>query len=136
MDQATASPPSRRRAKFAIGAGVIVVALVGLIGWAMARPGSTAYYLTPSQLIAKGPTATKTYRVSGRVLRGSIHRSGLTTTFAVADARKQITVRTRQALPSAFKPGAQVVADGTYNGTLFSATQVLAKCPSKFKPKD
>ncbi|MDT7543795.1 MAG: hypothetical protein QOE33_3711 [Acidobacteriota bacterium] len=49
MDQPTASPSSRRRAKFAIGAGTILFALVGLIGWAMARPGSTSYYLTPTE---------------------------------------------------------------------------------------
>jgi cytochrome c-type biogenesis protein CcmE len=135
MDQPTASPSSRRRAKFAIGAGTIVFALVGLIGWAMARPGSTAYYLTPSELQAKGPSATKVYRVSGDVLAGSIRHNGLRTTFSITDARNRVTVTTDQPLPSAFKPGAQVVADGTYDGTAFSATQVLAKCPSKFKPK-
>ena len=136
MDRATASPSSRRRAKFAVGAGIIVFALVGLIGWAMARPGSTSYYLTPSELKAKGPSATRTYRVSGDVVAGSIRHSGLATTFAITDAQSQVTISTTQALPSAFKVGAQVVADGTYDGKSFSATQVLAKCPSKFKPKN
>jgi cytochrome c-type biogenesis protein CcmE len=135
MDQPTASPSSRRRAKFAIGAGTILFALVGLIGWAMARPGSTSYYLTPTQLQARGPSTTKSYRVSGKVAAGSIRHHGLATTFSVTDAHSQVRVTTRQPLPSAFKPGAQVVADGTYNGRSFSATQVLAKCPSKFKPK-
>jgi cytochrome c-type biogenesis protein CcmE len=136
MDRATASPPSRRRAKFVVGGAIIVFALLGLIGWAMARPGSTSFYLTPTELKAKGPSVTKTYRVSGNVVRGSIHHAGLATTFAITDTHNQVTVTTNQALPSAFKVGAQVVADGTYDGHSFSATQVLAKCPSKFKPKD
>jgi cytochrome c-type biogenesis protein CcmE len=127
MDRSTASPPSRRRTKFAVGAGIILLALLSLIGWAMARPGSTAYYLTPTELAAKGPSATRTYRVSGDVVRGSIHHSGLATTFAITDSRNQVTISTTQALPSAFKVGAQVVADGTYDGHSFSATQVLAK---------
>jgi cytochrome c-type biogenesis protein CcmE len=136
MDRATASPPSRRRAKFVVGGAIIVFALLGLIGWAMARPGSTSFYLTPTELKAKGPSVAKTYRVSGNVVRGSIHHAGLATTFAITDTHTQVTVTTSQALPSAFKVGAQVVADGTYDGHSFSATQVLAKCPSKFKPKD
>jgi cytochrome c-type biogenesis protein CcmE len=136
MDRATASPPTRRRAKFAIGGAIIVFALLGLIGWAMARPGSTSYYLTPTELKAKAPETARTYRVSGNVVRGSIHHRGLTSSFAITDSHTKMIVTTSQALPSAFKVGAQVVADGTYNGHSFSATQVLAKCPSKFKPKD
>jgi cytochrome c-type biogenesis protein CcmE len=136
MDPATASPPTRRRTKFAVGGAFILFALLGLIGWAMARPGSTSYYLTPTELQAKAPATGKTYRVSGDVVRGSIHHRGLTTSFAITDSHNRIVVTTSQALPSAFKVGAQVVADGTYNGHSFSASQVLAKCPSKFKPKD
>jgi cytochrome c-type biogenesis protein CcmE len=135
MEQHAASPSTRRRTKFAVGAGIILFALVGLIGWAMARPGSTSYYLTPSQLKTKAPSATKSYRVSGDVVAGSIREQGLHTTFTITDARNNVTISTDQPLPSAFKAGAQVVADGTYDGRSFSATQVLAKCPSKFKPK-
>jgi cytochrome c-type biogenesis protein CcmE len=136
MDQPTASPSSRRRAKFLIGAGIIAFAVLGLIGWAMARPGSTSYYLTPTELQGKAPSATTSYRVSGDVVAGSVRHNGLATTFSITDAHNRVTVTTDQPLPSAFKAGAQVVADGTYDGKSFSATQVLAKCPSKFKPKD
>jgi cytochrome c-type biogenesis protein CcmE len=135
MDHPSASPSSRRRTKFLTGAAIILIALVGLIGWAMARPGSTSYYMTPTELKAKGANPTKSYRVSGDVVAGSIRHTGLVTTFSIADAKERVAVRTDQPLPSAFKPGAQVVADGTYDGSSVSATQVLAKCPSKFKPK-
>lgn len=135
MDRSTASSSSKRRAKFAIGAGIIVFAVVGLIGWAMARPGSASYYLTPSELKARPVSATTTYRVSGQVVAGSIRRSGLATTFVIDDSNDEVTISTQQPMPSAFKVGAQVVADGTFDGKTFSATQVLAKCPSKFKPK-
>jgi cytochrome c-type biogenesis protein CcmE len=73
--------------------------------------------------------------VSGDVVAGSVHHDGLATTFSITDAHNRVTVTTDQPLPSAFKAGVQVVADGTYDGTSLSATQVLAKCPSKFKPK-
>ena len=135
MDQPAAPPSARRRTKFAVGAGIILFAVMGLIGWAMARPGSTSFYLTPAELKTKAPSATKSYRVSGDVVAGSIQKQGLRTTFTIADAGDDVAISTDQPLPSAFKAGAQVVADGTYDGRSFSATQVLAKCPSKFKPK-
>jgi cytochrome c-type biogenesis protein CcmE len=42
-------------------------------------------------------------------------------------------VTTDQPLPDAFKDRSEVVARGSYNGDVFRASQVLAKCPSKFK---
>ena len=136
MDQLTQAAPGTRRAKFAVGAGVIVVALIGLIAWAMAREGSTAFYLTPTELQAQGAT-TSGHRVNGDVVKGSVDREGLTTAFTVTDGRTDVRIVTDSPLPDAFysKDPVEVVALGTYDGRLFTATDVLAKCPSKFKAK-
>ncbi len=126
-----------RRAKLVIGALVVVVSLFGLVGWAMGRPGSTSFYLTTSELVAKGATpAGQDYRVNGKVVPGSIHHQGLRYSFALSDGKKPITVVTSRPLPDTFKPHADVVARGRYNGARFTASEVLAKCPSKFKPQD
>lgn len=136
MDQVTQAAPEKRRAKFMIGAGVVAVALIGLIAWAMAREGSTAFYLTPSELQAQGPTANS-YRVNGDVVKDSVERDGLTTAFVVTDGQTDMRIVTDSPLPDAFysKDRVEVVALGTYDGRLFTATEVLAKCPSKFKAK-
>ena len=136
MDQVTQAAPGKRRAKFGIGVGVIVVALIGLIAWAMTREGSTAFYLTPSELQAQGAT-TKSYRVNGDVVKGSVERDGLTTAFSVTDGETKIRILTDRPLPDAFysKDPVEVVALGTFDGRLFTAAEVLAKCPSKFKTK-
>jgi cytochrome c-type biogenesis protein CcmE len=130
------SPAGRRRTKFIVGAGLILVMLIGLMAWAMARPGSTSFYLTPTELTAKGSTpAGQIYRVNGTVVPGTVQRSGLHTAFTITDGTTRLAVATNQPLPSAFKNGADVVAGGYYDGTSFKASQVLAKCPSKFTPQ-
>ena len=128
--------PPKRRAKFLVGGGVIAFVLIGLMAWAMARPGSTSFYLTTSELLHRGSTpAGAEDKVNGTVVPGSIQRDGLVTDFAITDGRSRVTVETRQPLPSAFKVGANVVAGGSFDGRTFHASEVLAKCPSKFQPK-
>jgi cytochrome c-type biogenesis protein CcmE len=128
-------PSNKRRAKFIAGGGAIALVLLGLIGYAITRPGSTSFYLTASEVTAKGATpAGEAVRVNGRVVEGSIAQKGLTTDFTISDGKSDLNVTTDVALPSAFKPGADVVAHGYYDGTTFTADDVIAKCPSKFKP--
>jgi cytochrome c-type biogenesis protein CcmE len=127
---------SKRTAKLLIGTGVILAVLGTLVVWAMARPGSTAFYVTTSELVAHGPTDPgQELKVNGKVVAGSIHQEGIHTTFDVSDGHRAVTVTTDQPLPDAFKEGSDVVARGSYDGRLVTATEVLAKCPSKFKAK-
>ena len=110
--------------------------LAALLFWAMSRPGSTAFYLPPTELLAKGATpATETYRLNGTVVPGSIETSGLTTSFIVTDGHSDIDVTTDSPVPDTFKDRAEVVARGGYDGSTFTAVEVLAKCPSEFKAK-
>ncbi len=134
MDHAPARSSPKRRAKFLIGGAIVLSALIGLMGWAMGRPEATALYLHVRELQAMGATpAGKEYRVNGRVVAGSIERRGLQTRFDMGDGGQRLTVSTDEPLPDAFRNGSEVVARGTFDGELFSASQVLAKCPSKFK---
>jgi cytochrome c-type biogenesis protein CcmE len=132
------SPPAptfdKRRTKFVAGAVVIAAALVSLIGWAMARPDATALYLTVGELQAMGGSpAGRSLRVNGKVVPGTIERRGLDTTFVIADAGRRLRVRTTEPLPDAFRNGSEVVARGRYDGQRLLASEVLAKCPSKFE---
>ena len=130
-----ATPP-RRRAKFLAGGAVIVVALVGLIAWATARPGATSFYMTTSELlVADAPAPGSDYRINGKVVRGSIDTDGLETVFTITDGDAEVLVTTDRSLPDTFKDHSEVVARGTFDGQVFTATEVLAKCPSKFKAK-
>jgi cytochrome c-type biogenesis protein CcmE len=131
------NPISRkRRLKFLIGGGVIVALVVGLVVFATARPGSTAYYLTTTEMSTLETQRTdKDYRVNGTVVPGSIESEGLETTFTITDGTTEMVVVTTDPLPDTFKAESEVVARGDYDGRTFAATEVLAKCPSKFKAK-
>ena len=134
MRSALDRPASKRRAKFTFGGAVVALALVALVGWAMTRPQATAFYLGVGELQALGRTPPgEEYRVNGKVVSGSIERNGLETTFAIADDGHELLVTTDQPMPDAFRNGSEVVARGSFDGKRFAASQVLAKCPSKFK---
>ncbi len=128
---------TKRRAKFVVGGGVVVGVLVGLVVWAMARPGSTSFYMTTSELLAMGATSavTETYRVNGNVVPGTIEQDGLETRFTISDGTSEMTVLTDQPLPDTFRPRSEVVAEGRVQDGVFVASHVSAKCPSKFKAK-
>lgn len=137
MEAGPAPHEVRRGRKLLIGSAVIVAMVVGLVSWALARPNSTSFYLTTSEVSKLGPAAaSRDYRVNGRVVPGSIRHHGIHTTFGLTDGHTPITVTTAAALPDTFKAGATVVAQGAYSGGRLDAVQVLAKCPSKFKPKN
>ena len=137
MDSSSTLTSPKRRAKFAIGGLIVLLAVGTLVVWAMARPGSTAFYMTPSELQALGPTdGIHDYRMNGKVVPGSIERDGLNTRFLVSDGKTEIVVQTDAPLPDTFKNRSEVVAKGRFDGSVFAAQEVLAKCPSKFKAKE
>jgi cytochrome c-type biogenesis protein CcmE len=128
-------PSPKRRAKFLVGGAVIALVLVVLVVWAMSRADAMAYYLTTSELVGRGPTAAgERIDVNGKVTEGSIERDGLQTTFTISDGKADVEVTTDADMPDAFRAGADVVAHGTFDGELFTADKIVAKCPSKFKP--
>ena len=129
--------PNKRRAKFLVGGGVIALAIIGLIVFAMTRPGSTSFYMTPSELQAAGASQPGgDIKVNGDLVQDSVVEDGVTTTFDITDGDSLVTVTTDTTMPDAFYSDSdkiEIIAQGRYDGDDFTATQVFAKCPSKFK---
>ena len=123
------------RKRFGIAAAVVALAIAGLIGFALS--GATAYYRTPAELLAAGTHPTdQRVRVAGVVVKGTIRHDGAQTSFSVEDQNVSLPVTTNAVLPDTFNDNVTVVAEGAMNaqGT-FVASDVLAKCPSKFSAK-
>ena len=72
----------RRRLKFLIGGGVIVLAIIYLI--VTGSKGAMVYYVTIDELQTK-PVYDKKIRVLGKVVDGSVQRNNLDITFAIAE---------------------------------------------------
>jgi cytochrome c-type biogenesis protein CcmE len=117
--------------------GAVALAVAYLV--VMALQGSAVYFLTVSELQAKGATAyNQPYRVSGNLVPGSLLResAGLGISFHIADAASgPLPVVYRGGhVPDIVGDDVEIVAEGKLdaNGT-FVATTVLAKCPSKLE---
>ena len=125
-----------RPTKLLVGGAVIFLTLAVLVGWAMGRPGATSFYLTTSELSARGAgAADDSVRVNGKVVPGSVKQHGLRSTFVLSDGKTGVRVVTTQPLPDTLKARSDVVAQGRFDGRRLEASEVLAKCPSKFKPQ-
>lgn len=129
--------PDRRRAKFFVGGGLIAFALIGLVLFAMTRPNATSFYMTTTEIQAAGASQSSgDVKVNGDLVQNSVVEDGITTTFDITDGSSQLTVTTDSTLPDAFYSDSdviEIIAQGQYDGDSFTATQVFAKCPSKFK---
>ena len=94
-----------------------------------------SYFYTPADVARHGLPAGQ-IRLGGMVTNGSLIRApdGVTMTFAVHDETNQLPVRFRGIAPDLFKEGSGVVAEGSFVGATFVATNLLAKHDENYKP--
>lgn len=126
-------PASHARSARVIVAILVVVAAIGYLIYTGFQ-STTVYYLTVTELKAKGPAAGAV-RVAGIVQDGTVQRAAndATVHFTIADQGGSLPVVYQGMTPDIFGPGIQVVVEGHYTAAgLFEANTLLAKCPSKF----
>jgi cytochrome c-type biogenesis protein CcmE len=131
------SPLGGRNLKFIVAGGVIALAVAYLV--VMGVQGATVYFLTVSELQAKGPAAqNQLYRVSGNLVPGTLAKdaSGLGIQFLIADPTSNPlpVVYHGGQVPDIIGDNIEIVAEGKLDaqGT-FTANNVLAKCPSRLE---
>jgi len=121
----------------------MVLALVGVIAAAMlvvnALRSNTAYFFSPSKVVAKEAPVNQVFRLGGVVKKGSVKKigDGLTVTFIVTDRAADVTVRYTGILPDLFAEDKSVVTKGKLQADgLFLAEEVLAKHDEKYVPPE
>jgi cytochrome c-type biogenesis protein CcmE len=129
------APPERptRRKTWVAAITLIVAGIGGLAAWALMTPNAVAYYKTPSEM---NNATGERIRLGGRIVDGSLRRDGTVVRFQVTDGTEQVAVRYAGEVPDTLKDGTDVIAEGHARGDTFVADRVLAKCSSKFVPKD
>jgi cytochrome c-type biogenesis protein CcmE len=122
-----AAVPRRRR----WGILLAVVVVVGVIAYlAFSSVGNAlVYYLTPTELAARGGRAIgETVRLGGLVKPGSRHGPDTDLTFVLTDGTTDVTVHTTTAPPALLREGIGAVVEGTLRADgVFAADQVLVK---------
>jgi cytochrome c-type biogenesis protein CcmE len=125
----------KTKAKFAIGAGIIIVALTCL-AWVGAQQSKT-YYHTISELpTLTGTAAHQRIRVAGDVKNGSIQHFSGRVDFILVEGASALPVSYvgTDPLPDTFKGGAQCLVEGkVMPDGHFVAETLQAKCASKYQ---
>jgi len=130
-------PTTQKSSAKIIIAAVIVLATMGYLAFTGVRDNKS-YYVTINELQAMGNKAyARHLRVAGNVAPGSIHRTGTYVDFKLLEQNHTLKVSYKgvEPPPDTFKDDAQALAVGTYGRDgVFHATQLQAKCASKYAP--
>jgi cytochrome c-type biogenesis protein CcmE len=125
--------PSRKRKIrlfVALGAAVLLAGGLMFTSFTADTPATT-----PSELLARKGTAD--YKLTGKVVDGSVKRQGENLSFAVRDRNgsASVPVTYTGVVPDPFREGREVIVDGKLEGGTFVAQRdsLVTKCPSKFQ---
>jgi cytochrome c-type biogenesis protein CcmE len=128
------------RNKFLLGAGIIIASVIFLIASGVKETG--VYFLTPTELVNKVEADPTFYdvgiKVGAKVVPGSIRRDDAArrVDFAVSDGGNQFDVTYVGIVPDTFtdENDIEVIVEGKYGRDgVFRATEVLAKCGSRYE---
>jgi cytochrome c-type biogenesis protein CcmE len=124
--------------KFLIGAAVIIAGVTGLIVTGVKETG--IYFLTPTQLVDRTRTDSTFHdvglKVGAKVVPGSVRRDSRTIDFRVTDGTSEFPVTYTGLVPDTFTDASniEVIVEGKYGRDgVFHATEVLAKCGSRYE---
>jgi cytochrome c-type biogenesis protein CcmE len=121
-------PSRKRKLRLAVALGA-AVCLAAVLAYTSFSASSEA--AKPSELVEG-----KSYEMTGRVVEGSIERSGDELRFRVRDrdGTESVPVAYEGAVPDPFREGREVIVSGELQRGTFVAERdsLVTKCPSKF----
>lgn len=135
-----AVPSPRRRGRGRLRAAIAVVLVLGAVTALVlkANKSGVVYYYTVSELLAPNASARTTgLRVTGKVVPGTVSTDGRLLLFRVTDGQSALPVRFNGTIPGTFTDSCEVVLEGRLDSvSVFRATNLLTKCPSKYKAEE
>ncbi|MBA2631734.1 MAG: cytochrome c maturation protein CcmE [Chloroflexi bacterium] len=120
-------PPRRRPWGILVLVGV-VLAVIGYLAFSSVG-NALVYYLTPTELLARGDAAVgETVRLGGQVAIGSVSGPATDLAFVLTDGDASIPVHSTVAPTRSFREGSGAVVEGALGSDgVFEATQVIVK---------
>ena len=120
---------------------LVIAAIASLVGIAAmlilgALRDNIVFFYTPSEINQADKQSGRQLRLGGLVKDGSVEIDGMQSVFVVTDGSANITVRYNNALPSLFREGQGVVAEGLIENGIFMAQNVLAKHDENYMPAE
>jgi cytochrome c-type biogenesis protein CcmE len=121
-------PSRKRKLRLAVALGAAVCLAAALLYTSFSAASEAA---KPSEL-----RPGKSYEVTGKVVNGSIHRSGDELRFRIRDrdGSKSVPVSYTGSVPDPFRDGREVIVSGELKHGTFVGERdsLVTKCPSKF----
>jgi cytochrome c-type biogenesis protein CcmE len=127
------SPKAKRLGVATVIAILLSTAVMLVLG---ALRENIVFFYTPSEVISTKLNAGQALRLGGLVKDGSVTIDGLRSVFTVTDGENDIVVLYDNALPSLFREGQGIVAEGSLVNGNFMATNVLAKHDENYMPAE
>ena len=119
----------------------VITAIASLLGIAAmlvlgALRDNIVFFYTPSEISQSDRESGRQLRLGGLVKDGSVKIDGMQSVFIVTDGSADIIVRYNNTLPSLFREGQGVVAEGQIENGKFMAQNVLAKHDENYMPAE
>ena len=126
-------PARKRRIRLVVALSAALL-LSGALAYTTFNSSSSA--VTPSKLLASA-SATQSYQLTGKVVNGSIERTGAGMDFRVRDrdGTASVPVRYTGTVPDPFRDGREIIVTVRKQGATFVGEKdtLTTKCPSKFR---
>ena len=114
----------------------VILLIIGYLVYTGLRD-TMVFYLTVSEVLAKpAQDSSGPLKVGGMVNAGSVQwdPQTLKLSFKLEDGQANLIVDYAGVVPDSFKPGTEVIVEGTYRGDgSFWATTIMPKCASKYE---
>jgi cytochrome c-type biogenesis protein CcmE len=129
----------RRKALGGVLAAVIVLSGFGYLMYG-GIGDNLVYFVTPGELLAKGPEAyDKPIRLGGQVVAGTVRwdADNLDLRFTLQDVDGMIEVQSRKAPPAMFREGQGVIVEGRLaRSGVFESNNVMVKHSNEYRPPE
>jgi len=124
-------PSRKRKIRLVVALSTAVLLAVALIYTSFSASSEAK---SPSQLLS-GARVGQTYQLTGKVVPGSINRSGTVTAFRVEDRAGAASVPVRYTGSDPFAANREVIVNVRKEGATFVGEKdsLVTKCPSKYK---
>jgi cytochrome c-type biogenesis protein CcmE len=126
-------PSRKRKIRLVVALTAAVILAVSLIYVSFSASSEAK---SPSQLLSSGRPG-QTYQLTGKVVPGSIRRSGGVTAFRLSDRgdRTSVPVRYTGSVPDPFAANREVIVNVRKEGATYVGEKdsLVTKCPSKYQ---
>ncbi|MEM8822198.1 MAG: cytochrome c maturation protein CcmE [Pseudomonadota bacterium] len=124
-----------RRIQVIALASIALAGSAALIGYGF-RDGIN-FFRSPTQVVGSPPPPNEVFRIGGLVEEGTLVRGeGTEVRFNVTDRNASVPVAFTGVLPDLFDEGEGMVGTGSWNGSYFEATEILARHDETYMPAE